>query len=378
MPARVRRNHVPLLAVPLAILIVFLGGCSYAPEPEPTQSTSRAVEVLDRAARQALRSGGSGVTVHARWGSETWEQAYGVRQIDGAEPAQPGDAVVPGTILQTWAAVSALKLVDEGRLSVDADIAERLRALGLRPPGPVTLRELLEQTSGIPDLPSPPEWTEEVLETPLTPRDVVAQAAGQPWNTSMFGSFGFTETSFAAVALIVEELRGKPLREVFEEDIIRPLGLSGTTLGSAPRDALLHGYVWVRGQRVDLAGSETTPGIPGGAATTARDMATFGAGLLSGRLTTPGSLAEMTKPGPVGYGPGLWTAQGACGPIHGQRGFALGYSSVLLSSADGTRTVAIATSAPVVAPGAGGDGAQRLYDDQLWSAAVEFLDRTCP
>ena len=382
MPARIRRNrHVPLApALAVVLLLMSSAGCSYAPEPAPTQSTSPAVEALDRAARHALRSGGSGVAIHAQWPGMSWEHAYGVRMLDGAEPAQPGDAVVPGSLLQTWVAVSALKLVEEGRLALDAPVDDRLEAMGLKPPRTVTLRELLAQTSGIPGLPQPREWTEDVLETPLTLRDVVAQAAGQPWNTSMFGSFGLTDTSFAAVALIVEELRGKPIAEVFREDIVRPLGLSGTTFGSQPKDGLLHGYAWIVGQRVDLAGSETTPGLPGGAAVTARDMATFTAGLLSGKLLKPESLAEMRKTGSQGYGLGLWTASSSCGKgVHyGQRGDALGYASVVMASADGTRSVAIATSAPVVDPGDEPSDARQLYGDQLWSAAQEFLDRSCP
>jgi D-alanyl-D-alanine carboxypeptidase len=336
---------------------------------------------LDRAANLALATGGSAIVVHAQWPRGSWDQGYGLKTLDAATPARPEDVVLPGTLLDTWLAVAALRLVEEGRLSLDEPLDQRLGALGLAVPRPVTLRELLGQTSEIPDLPRDPRPPAGALDAPLTPKDVVRRIAGQPWDTSGLAPFSLTATAPAVVALLVESLSGKPLRDVLDDDILRPLHLAGTTLGSIPSDRLLHGYGWLDGQRVDLAGRELVRFVTGGATTTAQDMATFLSALLGGRLLKPSSVDAMKTVGLAPYGLGLWRAQDGCsldGWLYGQRADTLGYSSVVLGTADGTRTVAIAATSPVEDLNAAGpDNEKSLYSAQLWSAAKEFLDRTC-
>ena len=339
------------------------------------------VEALDRAARLALAAGGSAVVVHAQWPRGSWDQAYGLKNVDAPTPAEPGDTILPGTLQDTWLAVSALRLVEEGRLGLDDPLDARLTALGLTPPRRVTLRDLLSQTAEVPDLPRDPRPPAVALDSPLTPQDVVRRIAGQPWDTSGLVPFNLTVTASATVALLIEELRGKPLQEVFDDDILRPLRLTETTLGSVPGDRLLHGYGWFDAHRVDLAGHELVRLIPHGAATSAKDMAAFLSALLAGRLLRPDSVAAMKTVGLAPYGLGLWRAEDGCsldGWLYGQRADALGYASVVLSTADGERTVAIAATAPVEdLDTARANDAKSLYSAQLWSAAKEFLDRTC-
>ena len=367
----------------VVLAVVVLAACAYVPEPTPSPSPAGppGVEALDRAARLALATGGSALVVHAQWPSGSWDQGYGLRTLDAPGPARPGDVVLPGTLLDSWLAVSALRLVEEGRIGLDEPLDERLASLGLTPPRPVTLRELLSQTAEIPDLPRDPRPPAVVLNSPLTPRDVIQRIAREPWDTSGLAPFTVTVTAPAAVALLVEQLRGKPLREVFDDDIVRPLHLTGTTLGSVPGDRLLHGYGWLDAQRVDLAGREFVRAVPGGVATTAKDMADFLSALLAGRLVGPSSVEAMKTVGLAPYGLGLWRAQDGCsldGWLYGQRANALGYASVVVSTADGARTVAIAATAPVEdLDSPGPDRGKALLSGQLWSAAKEFLDRTC-
>lgn len=86
-------------------------------------------------------------------GTIEWAKGFGVRQI-GGDPVNPDTLFQAGSISKPLAAMGALHLVQEKKLSLDSDINATLTSWKLPPsaaaPGAiVTLRELLTHTGGI-------------------------------------------------------------------------------------------------------------------------------------------------------------------------------------------------------------------------------------
>src|ERR1700677_656603 len=85
-------------------------------------------------------------------GAIEWAQGFGVMKVGGA-PVTADTLFQAGSISKPVAALAALKLVQEGKLSLDADVNTELKSWKL-PYGPeakgkvVTLRELLTHTGG--------------------------------------------------------------------------------------------------------------------------------------------------------------------------------------------------------------------------------------
>jgi D-alanyl-D-alanine carboxypeptidase len=251
--------------------------------------------------------------------------AAGVADTQTGAPLAPTDRFRAGSVLKPFVAAVILQLVEEGSLSLDdtltkllpKDVTQRFPQSDL-----ITLKMLLNHTSGI------PEWLSEpvIREIAANPRRIwrveefLDLAAAQP---SVFGpgeGWSYSNTDYNLLGLVIERVTGNPWRDAVRERIIEPLGLISTTLpepgDAAIQGAFMHGYGAVAGQFLDLSFIDPSMAdAAGGGAlvTTAADLAAFFVALREGRLfTNPATLADMTdfvsapRPGgQVGYGLGL-------------------------------------------------------------------------
>jgi D-alanyl-D-alanine carboxypeptidase len=372
-----------------AAVCVLLAGCTGKPEPAPFQpsptatsappastpaplpatesTTAAALEppssslhelkaMLEPYSEELLQEGALAVLIEAKVGPEEWSQAVGVRSLEGGVPVQLSDPVQVGAVTQTMVAVSVLKLVDEGRLALDDPITEYLPELEglLHPPPPLSVRQLLGHTSGMPDFypplleSAPPR---QVLTTPVSPEQRLALAGTIPWQPPEPLEISYSRSDYVALGLLVERLRGRPLADVLRADIVEPLGLRSTTMiGGGPAPAnLVHGYVLVDGGPVDVAYSALHSGsASGGMLSTVEDINTFNAALLRGGLLSPASLVEIKGLVYADYGLGLdhWNDRCTNGFYYGHSGDVPGYGTIAISSADGNRQLAMSVVYP--------------------------------
>lgn len=338
-------------------------------------------------------------------GRLVWRNAGGVADLDTRAPADPGGRFRIGGATETFVATVLLQLVGEGGLGLD----DRLECLlpGVVPNSTrITVRNLLDHTSGVADYAQDPafafhepDWLTTRRYTSYRLRDLVdianryppAFAPGQDWKPS--------GTDDVLVAMIIEKLTGHPWTDEVTRRIIRPLRLTGT---SAPGDFPLvpgphaHGYVELATGPVDVTVlNPSMAGPSGGLVSTTADLTTFLRALLGGRLLHPAELAAMRQTTAHGegrtYGLGLQRVDTPCGPFWGHTGDIPGYRTTMLSSPDGQRQVAAATSpydVPDATPGPTPDAtAARAAMDRVTvtalcgaqpAAAVPDLGRTAP
>jgi CubicO group peptidase (beta-lactamase class C family) len=114
----------------------------------PTQP-SRLDALLAEAAREAHTEGAQAALL--RHGSVVWTGRYGVADLTTRLPVSDDTTFCLASLGKTLVATLALSLVEEGRLDLEAPIAQ---VLGTEVPGTqvVTARMLLSHTSGYPDL----------------------------------------------------------------------------------------------------------------------------------------------------------------------------------------------------------------------------------
>lgn len=360
--------------------VCVLGGCIGEPEPTPFQPSPPATTtsppaptpaaatasassslrelkaVLEQYSEEMLQEGAPAVLIEAKVRHEEWSHAVGVRSLDGGVPVQLSDPMQVGGITQTMVAVSVLKLVDEGRLTLDEPITRYLPELEglLHPSKPHTVRQLLGHTSGMPDYYAPlleSAPVRQVLSTPISPEQRLALAGTVPWQPGEPLGFSYSRSDYVALGLLVERLRGMPLADVLRADIVEPLGLRSTTMiGDGPAPAnLVHGYTLVDGVLVDVAYSALQRGsASGGMISTVEDINTFYAALLRGELLSPASVIEMKGRVYADYGLGLdqWNDRCTNGFYYGHFGDVPGYGTIAISSADGNRQLAMSVAYP--------------------------------
>lgn len=341
------------VAVCVAALLVTVTGCSAGPNPAPSPSSSmhQLRTDLEKFSNDGMAAGASAVLVQARLNGEVWLNAMGVRELEARVPAEPGDSFHVASLTKSMVATSVMKLVEQGKIKLDGLMCDYLPEVEsvLHPPEPVTVRMLLEHTSGMPSFEEALMKAgplKQVLTTPLTAERRVELAGTLPWNTDDIGIFKYSSSNYVVLGLLIERVTGRSLGDVMRADISEPLGLHGTLLtgtGDVPKN-MVHGYVLIDGERVDATHAGVQSGsASGGMISTVQDVSEFYAALMDGKLVGPELVKEMQSPNSSQYGLGLakWWDSCTSNYYYGHLGGAPGYASIAMISADGARQLTV-------------------------------------
>jgi dipeptidyl aminopeptidase/acylaminoacyl peptidase/CubicO group peptidase (beta-lactamase class C family) len=141
-----------------------------------------------------------------------------------------------GSMTKVWTATVAMQLVDEGKLDLDAPVADVLPELKLadaEAAQKVTMRHLLSHTSGIDgDVFTDTGRGDDCLEKYVAQLDQAAQ------NHPLGATWSYCNSGFVLAGRVIEKLTGGTWDAAIQERLIRPLGLQHT--GTLPEEALLH------------------------------------------------------------------------------------------------------------------------------------------
>jgi D-alanyl-D-alanine carboxypeptidase len=313
-----------------------------------------------KAADGVLGAGAPGVAVEyrdARKPGLSWSVRRGVGDLADEAPVPPDASFRIGSVSKTFLATAVLGAVGEERLALDDTLGRWLPGVLPRlDENRVTVRMLLDHTSGVPD-PSPRLLAHPNLfgKGALAPADLVAKARHLAPVNPPGKEFSYSNTDYWLLAMILERATGQSYTQQIEARILRPLGLTHTVLppntASLP-EPFMHGYAprpgkppaEVTGFRSDWGSSS------GGIVSTTADLARFDGALLGGRLLAPAELAAMkhgtrAPANPMGvsvYGLGLTKLRLPCGgTVDGNMGGLAGFTTWMQSTGDGSRQIVV-------------------------------------
>jgi dipeptidyl aminopeptidase/acylaminoacyl peptidase/CubicO group peptidase (beta-lactamase class C family) len=217
--------------------------------------------------------------------------AYGYANWPAKIEATPDTLFQIGSISKVWTATLAMQLVDEGKLSLDAPVADVLPELRLADPEvakTVTMRHLLNHTSGIDgDVFTDTGRGDDCVEK------YVALLADQKQNHPLGATWSYCNAGFVVAGRVVEKLTGLTWDQALRQRMYAPLGLTHTA--TLPEEVLLHraaaGHVDVTGDPV-LAPAWHLPRSLGPAGTicsTPADVLAFARMHLTGGLAADGT-----------------------------------------------------------------------------------------
>lgn len=294
--------------------------------------------------------------------------AAGVADVVTERPMRPKLAFRAGSVTKSFTATVVLQLVAERRLRL-GDTVERWLP-GVLPYGDaVTVRALLQHTSGVPDYweagPDPLNISfvndAAVRAQTFAPLELVNRVSGEPPDFAAGSRVEYSNTNYLLLGQIVEAATGKPLDREVTRRILRPLRLHDTkfpTTSPALPNPFTRGYsslfdadgLPAEGSLVDV--TEYNPSglwAMGNVVSTLEDLRTFYGALLGGRLlpahltalmkqTRPNQTAEW--PEGIGMGLGIWSWDLPCGKrIYGHEGEVPGSNTWAFGTANGRRMV---------------------------------------
>ncbi|GGM40958.1 serine hydrolase [Longimycelium tulufanense] len=360
---------------PLAAVGALLVAAGLLVAPTATATTATTQEtglaqvdraILQKIADEAVRGAPPGVIVRVddrRQG--TIRVRSGLADLDTGRPVTPNSHYRVGSITKTFTAVVVLQLVHEGHLSLDDKVDKILPGM-VRGSDKIAVRHLLNHTNGLYTIPDT-ELAKRMLSDPKQPTtaaDLVAYGNRKGAAPSPDGSWGFepgtkqvyNNLAFNVLGLIAEKVTGQSLTSLYQQRILRPLHLHGTSLPSTHQLPRPHARGYTEWKQWDVPFGDFTDwhpswgGAAGGIVSTTKDLNRFYRALVQGRLLPPQLLKEMRTPfsGPshLGkYGFALAIEDLSCGvTVNGHGGGVPGFESLSLTSQDGSRQISVSVN----------------------------------
>ncbi|MGW3151239.1 serine hydrolase domain-containing protein [Streptomyces sp. NPDC001177] len=326
--------------------------------PAVARSSARAPAVdLRDALRPVLAAGAPGAIALVGHGRRTHSAAAGTADLGTGGRMRTGDHVRVGSVTKTFVAVVALQLAAEDRLDLDDPVGRWLPGV-LPYAGRITVRQLLNHTSGVPD------YVEGLLQYNATqpgtpwlrhwePRELVGFVAGDPPLFAGGSGWQYSNTDYILAGMIVEKVTHRSLADEVDRRVIDRLRLRDTSFPTdeptLPRPAA-RGYMDPGPAAAPVDVTEYNPTAlwaAGAMVSTVGDVARFYRDLLGGRLLPAPQLAQMltfVDAGGFGYGLGIARIPTPCGPAIGHDGAVPGFATNAFASPDGHRQVVVTSN----------------------------------
>ncbi len=377
------------------IFITLLLSCSIAASIAPTSADCDVVGVADAAlgsiaARAYTRHFSAGLAVAVvRNGKLAYAEGFGFADPSRVVPVTPQTPFAIGSLSKQFTAAIALQLVEQHRLALDDTIA---RWLPMLPNArTITVRELLNQTSGLhnyPDLAEHP-W-------PTGGRIHIARllrfmALDRP-DFSPGSRWEYSNTNYTALAAIESAVASRPYAALLQQRIFSRLKMSQSGLGYLAQRGLHPAVPFLAG----ASGIEPVPPAQqlsldlysgaGGIVSSADDLARWDIALLGGRLLGPAMNRLWWSPGRLADGAATNYGMGwVIADLDGRRelwhnGFAPGAGGFCFNALFPREGLAIVILSNTGGFAVDGDAPLRHLAAQLARAALpaDFVERAAP
>lgn len=265
----------------------------------------------------ASRHDFSGSIRVVRPGRPDYVRSFGLANLEFEVPNQPRTRYKIASITKLFTATLILQLRDEGRLELDRPIRAYLPDYPGRGGDTITVHQLLNHTSGLPNFDQVTSAADAVrdglpaYQKPYTSDQLLATfCSGDPVHAPGT-TFDYNNGDYVVLGKIVERLHGRPYERVLQEKILDPLRMKDS--GFLHQADVVAGLADTYFRRDD--GKTLSPDLPvypenwyaaGALYSTTADLATFSRALFGGRLVRRDSLERMFRPGLDDYGYGLW------------------------------------------------------------------------
>ena len=159
--------------------------------------------------------------------------AIGLKNADTKEILENDDRVLIGSVTKTLIATAILRLASQGKLDIDSPVHKILPKILFDNPwrenNPVTIRDLLNHTSGIEDARF---WqvfsTESTSTTPLeyifSKNPSVLKVRTIPGTR-----FSYSNMGYSFLGLIIEKITQEPYENYLDKNLLVPLGMNSST-----------------------------------------------------------------------------------------------------------------------------------------------------
>lgn len=307
-----------------------------------------------------------------------WGRAYGITGPDN-KPVTPETIFQAGSISKPLAAMAALHLVQQGKLSLDADVNTKLTSWKLPPsdaaPGAVvTLRELLTHTAGMTVHGFPGYAAGAPLPTLVQvlngekPANTAAIRIETPPNTA----WNYSGGGYTVMQQMLLDVTHEPFPKLLHDSVLAPIGMTRSTY-EQPLPAAMRGTAAAPYDAHGVAlpeGAHTYPEMAAaGLWTTPSDLARY---IIENQRSLKGEAnhvlsqamtKEMMTPGKGSWGLGVQTGGSPSNPYFEHGGVNAGFEALFVGYENNGEGAAVMTNA---------QGGSRICSEIMSAIAVAY------
>ena len=204
--------HSRLILIWLLVSLPSLSRADFSPE--------RLREIDDAIGQSITDARMPGAVFHLEREGEVYDKAYGSRslvpKIEGMTRNTIFDAASLTKVVATTPAV--MKLVEAGRLELDAKVSRYLPEFKGQGKEVITIRQLLTHSSGLrAGLPKKDAWSGKI--------GALSAACAEPLEGTPGKTYRYSDINFILLGLLVERMTMEPLDRFCERVIFKPLGM---------------------------------------------------------------------------------------------------------------------------------------------------------
>lgn len=276
-----------VLARGVVCAMLLAPGSVAAPVPARDRDARRIADAILEALVEA--NGVPGMSAaFVRDGHIVWLGSAGMRDVEHGLPVDADTTFRLASVSKLITATAAARLAQEGRLDLDAPVRSIVRYLPDAWPA-ISARQLAAHTAGIPHYQGVDSGRGGVRFN--TTADAVSVFSGRTLLAEPGAAYNYSSFGYTLLSAVVEESAGEPFLAYVARTILDGLDI-GPDLGSDPNAAVAY----------DFAGGGVEPAAPhdysyswGGAGFrgSSRDLARFGARVLSGSIISPATREMM-------------------------------------------------------------------------------------
>lgn len=271
------------------------------------------------------------------------------------------------SVAKAFSGAVALRLVRDGRLGLDDTIGQRATGMPSAWAG-VTVRQMLNHTSGLPDYSRSDAFVKQARTDPrgfVSPTGIIDWVRGDPLAFAPGSRYAYSNTDNIVIGLIAQAGTGRRYPDLLADVVFGPARLRETSFPtrriSLPAP-FLHGYAVAPGEQDQDVTTFLSPSgawASGAVVSTPADLNAFIRAYLGLRFFgaaqqreqmrfVPGGQSSPPGPGDNAAGLALFRYRTRCGTVYGHTGNFPGYVQFAAATADGRR--AVTTSLNIAAP----------------------------
>jgi len=272
-------------------------------------------------------------------GKIVWEGGAGYSNTENKNPFTPVTRIRIASITKPMTAIAILQLFEKNKIGLDNPIQEYLPDFPVKPEGTITVRNLLNHSSGIDDYQSDKERENQTNYSTLV--DAVDYFKNRKLISIPGQEFNYTTYGYVVLGLIIEQVSGLRYEDYMRINIWEPTGMTNTGIEYFGKEYANKSELFHKNAKGKIKPAEPTnlsDRIPGGGVySCVTDMLKFGNAILNNMLISNRTLETMVEDPHLkkqgnGYGFGwyLYGENPSHGNVFGHNGTQTGASTFLM------------------------------------------------